>query len=197
MKAKPRLKLHLSGRLSVLSSAELGWTATEARSFIKQHYGSVGRFSAQFLLPYGAACAATEPDRERVSARSAGDIALVRSVLGLRSNPSASSVRIAEAHAKRRQRKEVTRLPYPQTVQSARTYIVAHGLSVSGLARANNLPRLALQDLLRPAGQLKGQRGQAHLAAIVLGLKPPSETPAALDPNQQPRRKNAAGGASV
>ena len=197
MTTKPRLKLHLSGRLTVLSSAEIGWTATGARSFIKAHYGSVGRFAARFQLPYGAACAATEPDRERVSSRSAGDIAFVRSVLGLRSKPSTSSVRIAQAHAERRQCQEVTRLPYPQTVQSARTYIVANGLSVSGLARANNLPRLALQDLLRPEGHLKGQRGQAHLAAIVLGLKPPSESPASLDPNQQPRRKNAAGGATV
>ncbi|UCU92674.1 hypothetical protein [Hydrogenophaga taeniospiralis] len=89
----------------------------------------------------------------------------------------------------------ITRLPYPQTVQSARTYIVANGLSVSGLARANNLPRLVLQDLLRPNGQLKGMRGQAHLAAIVLGLKPAPDTLEAKDPQQLPRRKNAAQGA--
>lgn len=89
------------------------------------------------------------------------------------------------------------RLPYPQTIQSARTYIVAHGLSVSGLARANSLPRLALQDLLRPNGQLKGMRGQAHLAAIVLGLKPAPGTPAANDPDKLPRRKNAAAGVAA
>ena len=91
----------------------------------------------------------------------------------------------------------ITRLPYPQTVQSARTYIVANGLSVSGLARANKLPRLVLQDLLRPNGQLKGMRGQAHLAAIVLGLKPDPGTPAANDPAKLPRRKNAAAGATA
>lgn len=89
----------------------------------------------------------------------------------------------------------ITRLPYPQTVQSARTFIVAHGLSISELARANGLKRLALQDLLRPNGQLTGSRGQAHLAAIVLGLKPEPGTAAANDPAKLPRRKNAAVGA--
>lgn len=83
----------------------------------------------------------------------------------------------------------ITRLPYPQTVQSARTYIVSHGLTVSGLARANGIPRLVLQDLLR--GQLKGFRGYAHQAAIVLGLKPAPGTAAANDPQAMPKRKNA------
>lgn len=86
----------------------------------------------------------------------------------------------------------IKRLPYPQTVQSARTFIVAHGLSISQLARDNGLPRLVLQDLLRPAGQLKGMRGQAHLAAIVLGLKPAPDSEAANDPTKLPRRKNEA-----
>lgn len=86
----------------------------------------------------------------------------------------------------------IKRLPYPQTIQSARTFIVANGLSVSQLARHNDLPRLALQDLLRPNGQLKGMRGQAHLAAIVLGLKPAPDTAAANDPSKLPRRKNEA-----
>lgn len=88
----------------------------------------------------------------------------------------------------------ITRLPYPQTVQSARTFIVSHGLSISELARANGLKRLSLQDLLRPNGQLRGMRGEAHLAAVVLGLKPAPGTDAANDPHKQPRRKNAAAG---
>ncbi len=91
----------------------------------------------------------------------------------------------------------ITRLPWPQSVESARTFIVANGLSISQLARANNLPRLALQDLLRPHGQVRGIRGQTHLAAIVLGLKPAPGTAAASDPMNLPRRKNAAAGASV
>ena len=91
----------------------------------------------------------------------------------------------------------ITRLPYPQTVQSARTFIVANGLSISELARANNLPRLALQDLLRPHGQVRGIRGQTHKAAVVLGLKPEPGSAAANDPANLPRRKNAATGAAV
>lgn len=83
----------------------------------------------------------------------------------------------------------VKRLPYPQTIESARTYIVAHGLTVSGLARANGLPRLVLQDLLR--GQLKGFRGHAHHAAIVLGLKPTPGSSAANDPAAMPTRRGA------
>ncbi len=47
-------------------------------------------------------------------------------------------------------------------------------LAVAELARHNNLPRLVLVDLLR--GRLRGHRGQAHRAAIVLGLKPNPET---------------------
>lgn len=94
-------------------------------------------------------------------------------------------------------RSAVTHLPYPQTVASARAYIVSNGLSISELARANGIARMALQDLLRPNGQLKGMRGQAHLAAIVLGLKPVPGTQAAKDPAKLPRRKNAAGGSAV
>jgi gp16 family phage-associated protein len=60
-------------------------------------------------------------------------------------------------------------LPYPQTPQSAATWIKANGVAVADLARRNSLPRLILVDLLR--GKLRGHRGQAHLGAIVLGLK--------------------------
>lgn len=91
----------------------------------------------------------------------------------------------------------ITRLPYPQTVQSARTFILSHGLSITGLARANGISRMVLQDLLRPHSQLKGTRGNAHLAAIVLGLKPEPGTKEAADPANLPRRKNAAAGATV
>lgn len=91
----------------------------------------------------------------------------------------------------------ITRLPYPQTVSSARTFILSNGLSITGLARSNGLSRMVLQDLLRPNGQLKGTRGDAHLAAIVLGLKPAPGTAAANDLANLPRRKNAAVGAAV
>ena len=67
-------------------------------------------------------------------------------------------------------------LPYPQTSDTASAWVKAHGVAVADLARLNNLPRLVLVDLLR--GRLRGHRGQAHRAAIVLGLKPdPEATP--------------------
>jgi gp16 family phage-associated protein len=89
----------------------------------------------------------------------------------------------------------ITRLPYPQTVQTARTFILSRGLSISELARANGLPRMVVQDLLRPNGQLKGTRGQAHLAAVVLGLKPDPESKEAQDPKNLTSRINRAAGA--
>ncbi|MCW5650518.1 MAG: hypothetical protein KIS62_12295 [Ramlibacter sp.] len=70
-------------------------------------------------------------------------------------------------------RPPTTRVPYPQTPERAHAWIKAHGIAVADLARWNNLPRLVLVDLLR--GRLRGHRGQAHRAAIVLGLKPDPE----------------------
>jgi len=73
-------------------------------------------------------------------------------------------------------RPPITRVPYPQTSDTASAWVKAHGVAVADLARLNNLPRLVLVDLLR--GRLRGHRGQAHRAAIVLGLKPdPEATP--------------------
>lgn len=61
-------------------------------------------------------------------------------------------------------------LPYPQTPQTAREWIRAHGVNVAELARGHQLARSTLVDALR--GRLRGHRGQAHRAAVVLGLKP-------------------------
>ena len=70
-------------------------------------------------------------------------------------------------------RPPITRVPYPQTPETAAAWTKAHGIAVADLARWNSLPRLVLVDLLR--GRLRGHRGQAHRAAIVLGLKPDPE----------------------
>lgn len=67
-------------------------------------------------------------------------------------------------------RQDFERLPYPQTPDTALSWIRAHGLTVVGLARSAGIQRSVLFDLLR--GQLRGHRGQAHRGAIVLGLKP-------------------------
>jgi gp16 family phage-associated protein len=61
------------------------------------------------------------------------------------------------------------RVPFPQTAQSASAWLRQHGITVSQLARAHDLDRSILVDLLR--GRLHGNYGQAHLGAIVLGLK--------------------------
>lgn len=62
------------------------------------------------------------------------------------------------------------RVPYPQTPETAHQWLVDHGVAVADLARQTHVPRSTLVDLLR--GKQKGRYGQAHLGAIVLGLKP-------------------------
>lgn len=62
-----------------------------------------------------------------------------------------------------------TPLPRFKSPEACAAYLRAHGVNVSELARTHNLPRLVLVDLLR--GKRKGHRGQAHRAAILLGLK--------------------------
>ncbi|MFN3987606.1 MAG: hypothetical protein ACK4KV_19115 [Rhodocyclaceae bacterium] len=67
-----------------------------------------------------------------------------------------------------------TLIPYPQTPASARAWIRAHGLCQTEIARTIGVNRLIVVDLLR--GQLKGHRGDAHRAAIALGLKADPDT---------------------
>lgn len=60
-------------------------------------------------------------------------------------------------------------LPYPQTPSSAREYIRAHGLCVSEISRVTGIGRCTFMDLL--SGKQKGRWGNAHRAAVLLGLK--------------------------
>lgn len=46
---------------------------------------------------------------------------------------------------------------------------VRHGMTLSGWARAHNLPRQIVHDLLH--GRSIGRRGMAHKAAVLLGMK--------------------------
>lgn len=64
---------------------------------------------------------------------------------------------------------ETAPLPYPQTPESANTWFISHGICKSHWAEAQGINRMILVDLLR--GRLKGLRGEAHRAAIALGLK--------------------------
>ncbi|APC18569.1 hypothetical protein BLL42_23700 [Pseudomonas frederiksbergensis] len=60
-------------------------------------------------------------------------------------------------------------LPYPQTPKSANAWFVSHGICKAHWAKAQGLDRMTVVDLLR--GRLKGLRGEAHHAAVALGLK--------------------------
>ncbi len=69
-------------------------------------------------------------------------------------------------------------LPYPQTAKSANAWFIRHGVCKSQWARDMGFDRSIVVDLLR--GRLKGLRGEAHLAAVALGLKAnPARTEAA------------------
>ena len=60
--------------------------------------------------------------------------------------------------------------PYPQTAETAKSWLRAHGIGVAELARTFSVPRMAFVDLLR--GKARGHRGANHKAAVILGLKP-------------------------
>lgn len=60
-------------------------------------------------------------------------------------------------------------LPYPQTPESANAWFIRHGICKTHWAQAQGIHRMVLVDLLR--GKLKGLRGEAHRAAVALGLK--------------------------
>lgn len=60
-------------------------------------------------------------------------------------------------------------LPYPQTPTSANEWFIRHGVCKTHWAHDMGFDRMVVVDLLR--GRLKGLRGQAHDAAVALGLK--------------------------
>lgn len=81
---------------------------------------------------------------------------------------------------------EYPRLPYPQTRTSARAWFVRHGIAKSKWASHHKISRLIVEDLLR--GRLKGLRGEAHRAAVLLGLK---QDPMISENNNAPLEKQA------
>lgn len=68
-----------------------------------------------------------------------------------------------------------------RTAKEARSWLVSHGVSVSEFARKIGVSRHVVNDLLRGRG--KGNRGEAHIAAIKLGMKasPAGEPPFSLE----------------
>jgi gp16 family phage-associated protein len=64
-----------------------------------------------------------------------------------------------------------------RTKEQAREWLEEHGVSVMDVARKLNVPRWAVDDVLRGRGQYK--RGARHTVAVALGMKaaPQGESP--------------------
>lgn len=58
---------------------------------------------------------------------------------------------------------------YPSTPKQSRAWFDAHGIAITDWCETHGIDRYIVTDLLR--GRLKGNRGEAHRAAILLGLK--------------------------
>ena len=63
----------------------------------------------------------------------------------------------------------MNRPPYPSTPKQAKAWFKTNGVCISDWCEANNLSRYTVFDLLRE--KRKGHRGEAHEAAVLLGLK--------------------------
>lgn len=73
-----------------------------------------------------------------------------------------------------------------RTPEQARAWFDAHGINVSEWCRQRGFNRYVVVDLLR--GKRKGRRGEAHLAAIALGLKAAPQDDLADQVNHNPAR---------
>lgn len=62
-------------------------------------------------------------------------------------------------------------------LQNKRAELAAKGINLRELCAANNINYQSARDLLR--GKSKGRRGDAHRAAVFLGIKPNPEQLAA------------------
>jgi len=77
---------------------------------------------------------------------------------------------------------DVLPLPHPQTPASAAAQLCALGLTVAAISRATGIDRSTFADLI--SGKQQGLRGNAHRAAVLLGLKPAPATYPATTANQ-------------
>lgn len=73
-------------------------------------------------------------------------------------------------------------MPAPLTPEQARAVLDRKGISIAEFSRQNALNSNLVSDLLN--GRKKGRRGEAHRAAVLLGIKdgtvPATVTPSAL-----------------
>ncbi|WP_164276578.1 DNA-binding protein [Stenotrophomonas sp. B1-1] len=57
----------------------------------------------------------------------------------------------------------------PKTAEQVRTEFLRTGQSIASFAKAHNLPYATVYQVMH--GQKKGVRGDAHRAAVLLGMK--------------------------
>ncbi|MGR6474416.1 DNA-binding protein [Pseudomonas juntendi] len=60
-------------------------------------------------------------------------------------------------------------MPAPLTLDQAREKLDRAGISIAEFSRKHNLNKNLVSDLLN--GRKKGRRGEAHRAAVLLGIK--------------------------
>lgn len=60
-------------------------------------------------------------------------------------------------------------MPVPVTAEQARAALDRKGMSIAEFCRIHDLNKNLVSDLLN--GRLKGRRGEAHRAAVLLGIK--------------------------
>lgn len=60
-------------------------------------------------------------------------------------------------------------MPAPRTPAQAKAWLEAQGISVKDFAEQNGLDQSTTYQVL--AGTKKGRRGEAHKAAVALGIK--------------------------
>lgn len=94
--SKPRLKLSINGRVSLVAAGSNGWTEEVAKSWVQKHYGSLAHFSRRYGFDYLHVVNAFQRRQD-----AAGGIAEVRQLLGLKSQPTAASIAQVEAQQRR------------------------------------------------------------------------------------------------
>lgn len=72
------------------------------------------------------------------------------------------------------------------TPEQVRAEFLAYGVTVSGWCRERGFHRLVVVDLLR--GKRVGIRGEAHKAAVALGMKPDPRTKQIHHPFEELRK---------
>jgi len=65
-----------------------------------------------------------------------------------------------------------------RTPEQAKQWLADNGISIARFARDHGLSYFSVSDVLR--GSTKGSLGEAHRAAVALGIKPPPSQPVVL-----------------